>query len=382
MPFCIRCGNKISDLAVACPKCGTPNALRPQAATVPGVPAAYGNAPALRPLSVGEIIDVAIKLYRQHWRTLLKLVAIVVVPVQIITALILTSATPDTNSLAPPLQPGGTPEFDASAIWTLVISFGATTVLGLLATQLATAASLKAVSDGYLSEEPDWRRSLEFAFKRFGSLVWLALISTFLIGIGFLLCFIPGIYLSVAWSVAIPVLLIENTRGYGALQRSQQLVKGRWWPVVGVLALGRIIAAVLEFVFGGAAALLSLSNESEVVLFATNAISTALSQTLVTPFLAATIAIMYFNLRVRKEGFDLELLAQHVGVTPPGPGGAPAGGPSLMPLDPAPPAPPATRSRRRAVEEPELEPDEPEPPRTAAQGAAATQADASRTQAF
>ncbi len=46
-----------------------------------------------------------------------------------------------------------------------------------------------------------------------------------------------------------------------------------------------------------------------------------------TPFMAAVLVLIYFDLRVRKEGFDLELLSQGVGV----PGAPPAGGPWTAP---------------------------------------------------
>jgi hypothetical protein len=299
------------------------NAYRTQAAG-PGLDRTFGNAPVLRPLSIGEIIDVAIKLYRNNAGTLLKAVAIVVVPVQIVSAFIQVSALPDFNDPAfSPIQtpsPGSTDlssTIDTSFIWASLAAFGLTFLLNIVASQLATAASLRAVSEAYLGEPTDWRTSLRFAFQRLGPLMWLAVLSTLGVGLGFILCIVPGVWLMVSWAVSIPVLLFEGVRGTGALRRSFSLVKGRWWPVLGATLLGQLIAGILGFVFQIPFSVLSFVGESEVALFAGSAISTALSQTLATPFIGAMTALIYFDLRVRKEGFDLELLAQHVG-TPPG----------------------------------------------------------------
>ncbi len=62
------------------------------------------------------------------------------------------------------------------------------------------------------------------------------------------------------------------------------------------------------------------------------AVATTAASVLTTPFTAAVIAVLYFDLRVRKEGFDLELLARRVGVEPP------AGGPpGILPPSGEPP---------------------------------------------
>lgn len=324
MPFCASCGNNISHLAVACPKCGTPNAFRPEVApqqtsALPAVGVTYTNAPVLRPLSIGEIIDVSIKLYRNNFLTLLKVVAVVVAPVQLIAALIQSSSTPsDANSfvtIAPGATPGSTtPHFNTSVLWTLVGGLLVTVVLGALASQLATAASLKAVADAYLGEKPKASPSLEFAISKLGALLWLAFLTFICTALGFLLCFIPGFILTVIWTVSIPALLIENKRGFAALNRSQELSKGRFWQIVGVLLLGRIIAGILGAILGAAfGAAFAVSGTSELARFVTSALSGTIAQILVTPFLAAMIAILYFDLRVRKEGLDVELLALGVG---------------------------------------------------------------------
>lgn len=296
----------------------------------------------LRPLRVGEVLDVAIKIYRSQFATLVKAVALVVAPVQVLTALVQASAPEQPATVTDPGTPQ--PGVDFSGFWGWLAALLVTSLLALIAGQLATAASLKAVSGGYLGEKPQWRESLRFAFARLGSLVWLALLSGILLFLAVLAFVVPAIYFYGAWAVAVPVLLLEDVRGRRALKRSRSLVQGRWWPTVGAILVGVLLAAVVQFAFGFVAGLgVALADTDNDVVFVTlQAVSGAASGILVTPFTAAVTAVVYFDLRVRKEGLDLELLAQRVGVEPPAGGRA-----GLLPPPPGgwAPAPPPGREQ-------------------------------------
>ncbi len=314
MPYCGNCGNQLSDLAVACPKCGSPTARGLAQPAAPVLSREYRSAPALRPLGVGEIIDAAIKIYRANAATLLTLSAIVIVPVQVISGLILASAPTSLVTrvgTSAPLQQ--TPSIDTSRIWTFVAATLLVVALGLVASQLATAASLRTVIEAYLGETPDWRESLTFAFKRIGPLVRLALLTGLLSGFAALACLVPGLYLYVAWSVSVPVMLSEEAGVLRSMSRSRELVRGRWWYVAGVLALSQLVAFGLRLILGLGFSLLLLGSHSAITTFIRSAVVGSISGVLITPFLAAAIAVMYIDLRVRKEGFDLELLVQRVG---------------------------------------------------------------------
>lgn len=359
---CESCGQEISDQAPACPKCGTPTAASPAAGMV-GPKGAD-----LRPLGIGEIVDAAIKLYRDHALTLLKLVALVVVPVQVVSALIGWSITPD-GPEAITVGPDGTPSVDGGTVATAAAGGFVVAVLGLVGTQLATGASLKAVSDAYLGRDPAWGESLEFALGKLGSLIWIqVLIFAALFGIGIvaavmlflgalapiaLLLAIPlalgagavAIGLYIAWSLGVPALLIEDLRGTSALGRSFHLVRGRFWPVVGVFVLAWVISAVVQSVVGlifglipgvvgGGLFATGTEGGASVTMLLSNIVTNSVAQTLVTPFTAAVVAIVYFDLRVRKEGFDLDLLSQGVGSGPATSGGGGANAGAEGPDDP------------------------------------------------
>jgi hypothetical protein len=283
------------------------------------------NPATLRPLGVGEILDAAIKIYRNKFGTMLKAVAIVIVPVQVLNVLI-TLSLPDTSSTA------GTTTTTSDSEWAGLAALLLIFVISLVSAALAEAACLKAVSDTYLGTDTDWRESLRFGFRRLGSLLWLMLIHGVVVLLALLACIVPGVWLYVAWSVAVPALLIEGTRGFEALGRSFNLVRRRWWPTFGILLLANLLATTVAFGFG----LLALpavfvGGDNEFVFDLANGVFGAVASVVTIPFVAAVVAVIYFDLRVRKEGFDLQLMAQRIG--------APAGSvsPTLMPwTQPAP----------------------------------------------
>jgi hypothetical protein len=276
------------------------------------------NAPALRPLGIGEIFDVSIKIYRRHFGTLIKLVSLVVVPVGIISGLVEVSALPQEEDLY---------TADNDALATYFAGFAVTTMLSLVAWTVATAASFKAVADAYLGQRSDWRDSLGFVLRRLHSVLWI-LVLTFLILIpAFVACILPGVWLSVCYSVAIPAFLTERKKGFQSLRRSYRLVRGRWWPTFAVVFLGYLLTAIVGGALGAVVGGITAFDTTEITVTSViaNIVATVVSNILTIPFIAAFLIVLYFDLRVRKEAFDLQLLAEQIGVEPPeGIGPAPA----------------------------------------------------------
>jgi len=284
------------------------------------------EAPRLRPLGIGESLDAAIKIYTANFWTLVRTVFIVVAPVQVLTALVRTSANGGLDTTTGTVDPAQA----IGSVAALLIVF----VISSIATQLATATVLKVVSSYYLGETEDWRSSLRFAFHRLGSVLWITFLVDLLAGLGLIACVVPGVYFYFAWSVAIPVLLIEGTRGFKAMRRSRDLVSDRWWSVFGAIFVATIITAIITGVLESILIGITFSTDSQLLHAVATAVAAIISATVLTPFTASVIAVVYFDLRVRKEGFDLELLARSLGVAPPA-GTTPAWGADV----PAPPPP-------------------------------------------
>lgn len=268
------------------------------------------NAPALRPLGIGEIFDVAIKIYRRHFGTLLKLVSLVVVPVGILSALVEVSALPREEELY---------TGDNQALGTYFAGLGVTVMLSVVAWTVATAASFKAVADAYLGQRPNWRDSLAFVLRRLHSVLWILLLSLLILIPAFLACILPGVWLGVSYAVAIPAFLTEREKGFKSLRRSFRLVRGRWWPTFAVVFLGYLLTAIVGGALGAVVGGLTTFDTTEVTVTSVvaNAAATIVSNVLTIPFIAAFLIVLYFDLRVRKEAFDLQLLAEQIGVEPP-----------------------------------------------------------------
>jgi hypothetical protein len=303
----------------------------------------------LRPLGIGEILDVGIKIYRARFAVLVKTVAVVLAPVFALSALIRISIPTDGEDLFAETQPGAAPDFNWDELWPFIAGGLVIVVISYIASQVATGACFKAISGAYLDEETDWRGSLRFARSKLGSLLWLSFLITVCLMPAFLLCVLPAVYLWVAWTVAAPVLLLEDVRGWQAMKRSRQLVKGRIRPTIAVVLLITILTIIVQSVVVGVLAGVVSVSDNDVALAVADAIGQTLSGMLTTPLSAAVLTVLYFDLRVRKEGFDLELLSRRMGVDP-----TTVANPAFLPPPqdrppadgwPAPPPPPPPQDR-------------------------------------
>ena len=89
--------------------------------------------------------------------------------------------------------------------------------------------------------------------------------------------------------------------------------------------LGAILVGIVEAALVGLAAVVTTIDTADPTLgsFLVNTTATVLASLLATPLSAAFVTVLYFDLRVRKEAFDLQLLAEQIGVEP-GDGASPA----------------------------------------------------------
>ena len=101
-------------------------------------------------------------------------------------------------------------------------------------------------------------------------------------------------------------------------------IRGRWWKTALALLVAGLLAGILSGVVSGAVTALAIfSGHDPVALFFIAAIGGTAGAIVSTPFSAAYHTVLYFDLRVRKEAFDLQLLASRLGVDPPPGWGSP-----------------------------------------------------------
>jgi hypothetical protein len=271
----------------------------------------------LRPLGVGEILDAGFKIYKARFRTL---ILCVLAPVVLFVALdLLLRASVIDDAFDPAASRGAQAGTELAA---LLASGVISSVLSLL----ALAACTRAVAGAYLGEDVDWRHSIRFALVRLLPLV-AALIVTLLAGtVGLILLVIPGIYVLVRLAVVVPALLMEDRGAAGAVKRSWELVKGRWWPTFAVVVITLLLVGIISAILQGLVVAPILAGaDSELVGALLTGLGQIVANVFTLPLQAAVITILYFDLRVRKEGLDLQLLAGDLGRPAASPGGGSAG---------------------------------------------------------
>ena len=198
----------------------------------------------------------------------------------------------------------------------------------LLLHTFLTGVIVYAVGMQYVTGSIDVGRSYGRAWWRILTLVVLGVLSFgvfVLMIIGFALLIVPGLIvltLVIFWSVAAQAAVIEGYKPIGALRRSFGLVRGNWWRTFAVWILIGLVAFGLGIVLGLLAIPITLIDEPGGVLWrAANAIVGLLGSAIIAPISAIAGALIYLNLRGRKEDYDLNALSEQVGITPPGDGG-------------------------------------------------------------
>jgi hypothetical protein len=140
----------------------------------------------------------------------------------------------------------------------------------------------------------------------------------FLIAFIVLAAVVAAIWLGIRWALVLPVIFAENVGPIRALSRSFELTRGSWWKTVGILALLTILIGIIGAALGGVFSVLfavvpGLSLAARQVL---SQVASNLVTAVVTPIEWLTITLYYFDLRVRKEGYDLEELARQAAQGP------------------------------------------------------------------
>ena len=121
-----------------------------------------------------------------------------------------------------------------------------------------------------------------------GSVALASILAGIGIMIGLILIIVPGLYLITIWAVIVPVIVIEGSGVLASFGRSHQLVRGRGWHVFATLVLVYVILLVVNLVLG------LIFTALPHVLGA--GLSSIISGTLIAPFLALVVTLVYYRL--------------------------------------------------------------------------------------
>jgi hypothetical protein len=264
---------------------GTGN-LDPGPATLSGVvPRSF-----ISEQSAGSLLRNALALYRSNFRPLFLTYVVPTFPV-----LVLQQIAEGTENVG---------------------LYVATLVLGWLVSFFAIAALTVVLSDVCLGNEPTVRRAYGKLFK--GGL-WLrvlltALLQTLVVLIGFLLLIVPGIVLAIRLLLGSTVVVLEGESGVKALKRSMHLTKGHFWRLFGLLALLSVMLFGMVFVallgIGTVLAALDAMYEVTQLDIVIAILLGAVLQGVLYPIFFITVVLLYYDLRARKESYDVEMLSE------------------------------------------------------------------------
>ena len=136
--------------------------------------------------------------------------------------------------------------------------------------------------------------------------------------------FCVTVWLSIMFSLAVPVVVLERQGPVAALARSWRLVRRSFWRVLGILLLAAIVVAVagfvlqlpfsvLEAIAGGSGGVLGLTASRSVVAVIIGAVGSIVSGAVTRPISAGVTVLLYLDMRMRKEGLDLALRSAATG---------------------------------------------------------------------
>ncbi len=133
-------------------------------------------------------------------------------------------------------------------------------------------------------------------------------------------CLIPlWIWIWVNWIAVVPMMFVENIGLGAAMSRSWRLVAGRWWRTFLIVFLLAVLTYVVRTALVAFAvvpvAVASLFLSSYILLGIAGAIN-VIVDALVNPVLQIAVVLIYFDLRVRREGLDLFQMAHRLAARP------------------------------------------------------------------
>ncbi len=274
----------------------------------------------LRPLDVSEILGGAVTAIRRNARTVLGLSAVAGAVQAVLTLIVQRYAELQGQQAIDQSDPAN-PVVHWDQLGKLLASAMSLSLLGSIIAAVLTGMVVVVVTEDVVGRTA----SLELVWSKVRSRIWrliaLSLVIGLLEAVGLVLCLAPGIWLWGIWAVAVPALIIENQSLGAALRRSQNLVRGTFWRVWGIRALGFVVVmvagAVVSAVVGVLAALLTGDRPAGLLgtgngtlswpYLLISALGTGVVATFTAPFLAGVDSLLYVDLRMRKEQLAVDL---------------------------------------------------------------------------
>jgi hypothetical protein len=230
---------------------------------------------ALRPRSGPELLDAAFQFWRENFNLLCTVVAAAFVPIIVLE--MLASAEPD------------------SGIFALLARLG-----GAVFESMASAAVIAVVSERYMGREVTAGEALQKVWSRIGTIFATSFIYGLIVFVGLVLLIVPGFYFACKYFAMMPAVVVEGLDSSSSQKRSSTLTQGSKWRVLGLIVVAWIIYFVLLAIVAGIV--------ETTMRGMTGIVATRLLVVPIYPFLGILVTLLYYDLRIRNEGLDLDLM--------------------------------------------------------------------------
>lgn len=270
----------------------------------PPPPPPPGGGGGFRERGLGDILSAAWNLYSKNAAQLIKIVAVVVVPLAFVQAILVrVIVKPCSATDIKTLQDLSNLVKRCAGGMGRGLLIGALTYFVAVAIQQLILGALMRGGAGTLLGRPiDVTASYHVALSRVGELIILALVIAIAVSVGFFLLIIPGVIVGVFLSMAVPAFIVERKGVADSMSRSWNLVSGSWWQVFGVIVIAGVLASIVTWILN----MIGGNN------FFTYWIFSTIGLLITAPFVALVSVVLYVDLRIRREGLTAETLASEL----------------------------------------------------------------------
>jgi hypothetical protein len=195
------------------------------------------------------------------------------------------------------LIPKANPADPASVTMSTALTILLTSIIG----PLVSGAVIRGVFEQLRGGRSSFGDSLRVAFRSLWRMFCTGFLAGLIVLLFTLLLIVPGIMRFCSYYVAIPVTVVEGTGASESLSRSKKLAEGYRWHIFGILLVGMLLGMAIGACAGVVFRGISGPVQTLLVAVIPNAIMGSLA--------AVFSGVAYYQLRVAKEGIDIEQLA-------------------------------------------------------------------------
>jgi hypothetical protein len=264
----------------------------------------------LHPMSFSDVLDGAFRLLRANLATIVLVTAVFFVPLELLSAFLTRDLFGGQGILQVLRDPSLTEQQFSGGLSGLQLGGTvATSLLGLLITPFVGGAITQVVAASYLGRQLSAGDAIRTTGRRLWALLGAAILVHLVEAVGLILCVLPALVAMTFYICTTPAVVLEELGPVRSMRRSWRLVRPRFWPVLGIAVVSGLLASFLTSVLGTpftlAAELVGL--RWGFILLAIGSIVPAL---VASPFVSIVATLVYFDARIRHEGFDLQMIAR------------------------------------------------------------------------